>query len=435
MSVDLSSLKKSIQNNSFTAITLSSLVFLPALSMVLTPKTFAERTSYGQCYNATFVSSHNDACNEFDTSNSPFACFGDDQSVTAPLRHLSQTGGSFPAEVYLINPQQSVIHSSPIGATVNYTQDIASSSTPFTDGSANNRDNFGQAITLGTQIDFDTTYQVNTTFDIPQISQNDSPMLVGAEITSEYAQFDRIILNFTQTEYYTVEHRNTAPVLDNLSTDKALYSENEVITFDFELNDLETNTLGSVVEISNDGFGSIAQSVPLSMAQAAATPSLVQASINSLPAGDYEWRVRTTESDALGYCGNPATNLETTSSTQSFTVEVQETELSGIAFLDSNGNNTQDDDELVFANSTLNFTGNNIDIEEVTDDNGSYSVTLPFGEYNVELIDSPELNSGTITSYNFTLSIDQNSTNIDVWYTIDKEDLNTPGGLIRTGGR
>ena len=84
-------------------------------------------------------------------------------------------------------------------------------------------------------------------------------------------------------------------------------------------------------------------------------------------------------------------------------MRLQQPLVSGVVYFDTNGNNQPDSEETVFAGYIVEIRDEdgNLVAEVITDENGHYEASLPFGNYSVSFI-NPE-NGGVIGSSDFAL--------------------------------
>lgn len=445
MSTNLSKLKKSLNNNTLAPIALSSVALVQALSIANTPTAFAESYGYS-CFYATFEAGMTNGCDTPSNvlNNEPVACVEDNQQLSLPLNVRFSAGLQLAPGLivwqgdnqYIWGDTFSVSQVNNGGEIVPITVDLSNTQLPLYYGALS-----PAVLPVPSAALEDQLYTVDTAFDIPEIDPASLPQDIDVELNLNQLRYLNTRVPFmnnlnyinTNTETIRVEHRNTAPVTENLSSNKNEYSIGEDVILSLDVSDLEANTIESVIEISSDGFNSITQSIPVTSTLQDSSPIVAEEVISGLEEGAYEWRVVSTETNGGAFCDEVATNLSTVSDTQTFEVvtpaEPDTATLAGIVFLDSNNNQVQDSDELVFTNSTFRITGNGFEEIVTTDQDGRYTITLPFGSYNMEIVESSLLESESVIDIIFNLNVGVDTTDLDAFFPVNTM------GLIRTGGR
>jgi len=121
-----------------------------------------------------------------------------------------------------------------------------------------------------------------------------------------------------------VDHVNTAPTVGAISPEYSSTVANSSTTTDIPVNvtfnDIESNHMDVVVELSNDNFSTILQTHTFSAVDAG---TALNYTFTGLATGSYKWRATATETDAVGTCGNDGDNLQTVADPEDIILTVQ----------------------------------------------------------------------------------------------------------------
>lgn len=169
-----------------------------------------------------------------------------------------------------------------------------------------------------------TNLSYDFNFTTPDIPANSGPISLGngrrqyvvdlhaeAEIwddfNSEYTTYPGGLVIDDSTLTITVDHVNTAPVIDNLTQPQTVTVPDLNATIDFEvtadISDIEANTADLVFELSDDpGFSNILQTGSYPGELLSTSAQSYSHTWTDLTVDDYYWRISATETDAEGHC-------------------------------------------------------------------------------------------------------------------------------------
>jgi hypothetical protein len=108
-----------------------------------------------------------------------------------------------------------------------------------------------------------------------------------------------------------VDHVNNAPTVGTASPDySTTVASSSTLTdvpISISFNDVESNHMNVVVDLSSDNFSTILQTHTFSAVSAG---TVLNYTFAGLTVGSYQWRATATETDAIGYCGGAGVNLQ-----------------------------------------------------------------------------------------------------------------------------